>query len=183
MNTQPYRLLYALEQQLRAATGEASAAAASTWAGLGVRVRDRAYVVPRADVNEVLPPPAMTRVPNGAAWLSGLANVRGALYPIIDLGRLLGGAAFESTPDARLLLLNSEAEPAAFLVDEVYGYRSFEPSDQRMSALDREPDDIRDILLGAFVRDGQPWLALSLYRAAMVGRGKVETASRDAEAA
>lgn len=172
MNTEPYRLLYALEQQLRAATGE-TAAASATWAGLGVRIRERLFAIPRGDVHEVLTAPHMTRVPNAAQWLAGVANVRGALYPIIDLGRVLGAGPIEVSPNTRLLLLNSETEPAAFLVDEVFGYRSFEPSDQRMSALDGEPESVRDLLLGGFVRDGQPWLALSLFRAARVGRDEV----------
>ncbi|WP_348675956.1 chemotaxis protein CheW [uncultured Abyssibacter sp.] len=169
----PYQLLAALEQRLQAGAGESALQAVRTWTGLGLRVRDQLYVAPRSDVREVLTPPAMTRVPNAPDWMRGVANVRGALYPVLDLGRLFGRDGFVPGPQSRLLLLNSDVDPVAFLVDEVYGYRNFEPGDQRMSAIETAPEEIAAYLLGGFVRDGQPWLALSLHRAASAGLGEM----------
>ena len=165
----PYALLVSLERGLQAGAGEGGLQAVRTWTGLGLRLRDQLFVAPRADVREVLPPPRMTRVPNAPDWMRGVANVRGALYPIVDLGRLLGEDRYISTADTRLLLLNAETDPVAFLVDEVFGYRNFEPGDQRMRALDEAAPSVAPYLLGGFVRDGQPWLALSLHRAAEAG--------------
>ncbi|MEN8821642.1 MAG: chemotaxis protein CheW [Abyssibacter sp.] len=165
----PYAQLVALERRLQAGVGEGGLQAVRSWTGLGLRLRDQLFVAPRADVREVLLTPRMTRVPNAPDWMRGVANVRGALYPVMDLGRLLGEELHVPTADTRLLLLNAETDPVAFLVDEVFGYRNFEPGDQRMRALEEASPTVAPYLLGGFVRDGQPWLALSLHRAAEAG--------------
>ena len=169
----PYQLLCALGRRLQVGVGEGALQALRSWTGLGLRVRDQLFVAPRGDVREVLTPPPMTRVPNAPEWMRGVANVRGALYPVLDLGRLFARDGFVAGPQSRLLLLNSEVEPVAFLVDEVYGYRNFEAADQRMSAIENASATVAPYLLGGFVRDGQPWLALSLHRAAGAGLGDV----------
>ncbi len=44
---------------------------------------------------EVISPPAISRIPNTVFWLSGVANIRGALVPVVD-----AAAAFGITRDA-----------------------------------------------------------------------------------
>lgn len=160
----PFALLQAMEARLRAARQEL-VGGEHTWVGLGFRVGERWLVAPRGEVREVLPLPTAARVPGAAPWLLGVANVRGNLLPLTDLGRLLGVSSGAARREGRLLVLNSDTVPAGFLVDEVVGHRSFVPGDQRHE-LAREAGAWAPFLLGAFAREGRAWLVVSLYKVA-----------------
>lgn len=58
---------------------------------LTVQVGDERFALPASDVAEVIRPPAVTRVPLGPPSLLGVANLRGAVMPVVSLHRLLGG--------------------------------------------------------------------------------------------
>lgn len=166
LQQQPFELLLQLEAQLRAARLDIAAGQAETWAGLGFRVGESWMVAPRDDVLEVIVPPIATRVPNARSWLLGVANVRGNLLTVVDMRQFLGLPASEPHRGQRVLVLNSTHFPAGFLVDEVAGHRQFTPNEQRH----REAvlnEQYAPYLLGAFVREGQPWLAMSLHKLAL----------------
>ena len=112
----------------------------------------------------MLPPPEYTRVPGAKPWLLGIANVRGDLLPLIDLRRLLGNDSTPISRTTRVLVYNADQTPAGFLVDEVAGFRRFNPPDQRHELVPDEGDALNPYLIGAFVRDGQLWLAMSLSK-------------------
>jgi twitching motility protein PilI len=158
----PFELLVRLEGRLRAVRQDVAAGQQSQWVGLGFRIGERWLVAPQDDVREVIMPPSLTRVPAAQPWLLGLANVRGSLLPICDLRRIVGEEHRVMDRRSRVLVLNSERVPAGFLVDEVVGYRQFAPQDQRRDSPDS--GSLAPYLLGAFVRDGQPWLAFSLHK-------------------
>jgi twitching motility protein PilI len=161
----PFELLLLLETRLRATRLDVAAGQAETWTGLGFRLGRVWLAAPREDVREVIVPPRPSRVPNAKSWLSGVANVRGELLTIIDLAQLLGMQVGEESRAQRVLVFNSDRVPAGFLVDEVAGYRQFAPSEQRH---EMKPDagTFSPYLLGAFVREGQPWFAMSLHKVA-----------------
>ena len=71
--------------------------------------------MPAADVVEVIPAPRTTRVPHAPESLRGLANVRGAVVPVVSLAGLLGQPV---GPERRLVML-AGATPVGLLVDEV----------------------------------------------------------------
>lgn len=160
----PFDLLVALEARL-VASGEARGApsARQEWTGLAFQLGDTHYLAPRADVREVMEPPSVTRVPGARPWLLGVANVRGDLLPVVDLGRLLGGDAAVRTEASRVIVLNDETLAAGFLVDAVAGFRSFSPEDQRHELIGEEESEF---VLGAFVRDGTAWRVFSLRKLA-----------------
>jgi twitching motility protein PilI len=165
LRDRPFDLLAALDVRLRAtAAAGAAGEAQDVWTGLGYRLAGHQMVTPRADVREVLTPLEYTRVPGAKPWLLGIANVRGDLLPLIDLNRLLGGEATAIHRDTRVLVYNADDVPAGFLVDDVAGFRRFNPQDQRHELVPPEGDVLHPYLLGAFVRDGQLWLAMSLSR-------------------
>ncbi|MEQ1438660.1 chemotaxis protein CheW [Fontimonas sp. SYSU GA230001] len=163
MRGDPFGLLLELESLLRAARMDAAAGEAQTWTGLGFRIGPTWLVAPRDDVREVLPPPSTTRVPNARPWLRGMANVRGELLAIVDLAGVLGLAASEHHRLQRILVVNSKEVPVGLLVDEVAGYRQFTPGEQRIE-LAAQSQPYTPYLLGAFVHEGQPWLAFSLHK-------------------
>jgi twitching motility protein PilI len=161
----PFDLLAALDARLLATAAAGTAnEAQDVWIGLGYRIAGQQMVTPRADVREVLTPPDYTRVPGAKPWLLGIANVRGDLLPLIDMNRLLGGEATAIHRSTRVLVYNADDAPAGFLVDEVAGFRRFSPQDQRHELVPAEGDTLNPYLLGAFVRDGQLWLAMSLSK-------------------
>jgi twitching motility protein PilI len=163
LRSDPFALLLALEKRLQTARVDLAAGSAQFWTGLGFRLGDRWLVVPREDVSEVIALPQLTRVPGARPWMLGLANVRGSLLPVCDLHRLLGEEHHTLARNCRVLVYNSERVPAGFLVDEVAGYRQFTPADQR-SQLVADAGVLQPFLLGGFVRESQPWLALSLHK-------------------
>ncbi|TJY62002.1 chemotaxis protein CheW [Sinimarinibacterium sp. CAU 1509] len=166
MRGDPFGQLLALEEQLQASRVDSVAGTSQNWIGLGFRIGERWFVAPREDVREVIPQPPSTHIPNAASWLRGLANVRGELLAIVDLAGLLGLTPSETHRAQRVLVLNSRRIPAGLLVDEVAGYRQFTVGEQR-NELVRAAQPFTPYLLGAFVHEGQPWLAMSLHKVAL----------------
>jgi twitching motility protein PilI len=160
---QPFDLLIALENRLRVARLGAAGGETQSWTGLAFRLRQQWLVTPRDDVREVITVPKVTRVPGAKPWMLGVANVRGSLLPVTDLGLLFGQESTPEQRDQRVLVFNSDRVPAGVLVDEVAGYRQFAPSDQR-HALARDSGDLAPYLLGGFWREGRGWLVLSLHK-------------------
>ncbi len=161
----PFGLLLMLEDRLRAARLDVTVGQAQAWTGLGFRIADRWLAAPREDIREVITIPRTTRVPNARSWMTGVANVRGELLTLLDLTAFLGLPLPDAGRARRVLVLNSKQTPAGFIVDEVAGYRQFSPGEQR-NEMRAEAGPFTPYLLGAFVREGQPWLAFSLHRLA-----------------
>jgi len=163
LREKPFDLLLELESRIRHSRMDVVAGQAPAWVGLAFRLRDRWYVAPRDDVREVIVTPRLSKVPGTRSWLLGVANVRGNLLPVTDLGELFGETPVASDRANRVLVFNSERVPAGFLVDEVVGYRQFVPADQRHELKDDMPK-LAPYLLGAFAREGRPWYVLSLRK-------------------
>jgi twitching motility protein PilI len=163
LRDKPFDLMLALDARLQAGAQSATGDTTHVWIGLGFRLGEHYLVAPRDDVREVLSTPEYTRVPGAKPWLLGIANVRGDLLPIIDLNRFLGGDAPPGQRGSRVLVYNSPDVPAGFMVDEVPGFRRFQPQDQRHE-MAPEGGALSPYLLGAFVREGQLWAAFSLSK-------------------
>lgn len=162
---QPFELLARLEAQIRAARIDLVVGTAENWTGLGFRLGAEWLLAPQDEVREVIPPPSLTRVPNARAWLLGIANVRGSLLTVVDLHQVLGQDPVPPQRAQRVLVLKSARLPIGFLVDEVSGYRPFQPEEQLRRARP-EGDPLAGCELGAFHRDGRDWRAVSLYQLA-----------------
>ena len=128
LRDQPYELLAELERRGRNATAspESVSAAGREWVGVAVRMAGELYLVAREEAREVLGiPTALTRVPGAKAWILGIANIHGQLYPVVDLRQFLGGGATPITRLTRILVVNHRDVPAGLVVDEVLGFRRF----------------------------------------------------------
>lgn len=87
---------------------------------LAVRVGGAEFGIPADRVREVLRPPPLTRVPFAPPGVRGVAQVRGTVLAVVDLGARLGlepvGAA------GRLVVVwGREREAVGLLVDRVVG--------------------------------------------------------------
>lgn len=92
---------------------------------LGVRVGETFWLVDMPDISEVLPPPQLTQVPLTKHWYCGVANVRGSLYSIVDLGAYMDNQTTQREAHNRVLLLGQRfAFNTGLLVSRVLGLRN-----------------------------------------------------------
>jgi twitching motility protein PilI len=164
LRDRPFDLLVALDRRGRAAAAVPSedAAADREWVGVAWRMAGESYLAAREETREVMPYPSqLTRVPGAKAWIKGIANVRGALLPVIDLRQYLGSGATPLTRNTRILVVNHRDVPAGLMVDEVLGFRRFADGEFSGNA---PPTIVRceRYLAGAFRRGTDTWPVLSL---------------------
>lgn len=89
-----------------------------------------------ADVGGVHRGTAMTAVPwVGDPWVA-LANVRGALVPVLDLGDAMGHAPTPVEAMARVVLVEGQDGPVAFGVSDVMGVVEVDPAAPDTSTAD-----------------------------------------------
>lgn len=98
---------------------------------LGVQAGGENWLVDLTESGEILPPPPLSPVPLTRPWYSGLANVRGTLFGVVDLAAFHRGPVTVPAGQARLLLVGARhGLHCALLVSRATGLRSqedFEP--------------------------------------------------------
>lgn len=115
----------------------------NTWDGVVFRLGSHRLTVGIIEVEEILPLPQPTPVPGSRDWLLGMANVRGNLVTIVDLGWFLYGSRTPITARTRLILTRLQGRYLGLIVDEVFGQRHFNikemvaetPDDEALSGL------------------------------------------------
>lgn len=125
-------------------------------AGLGV-------LLPLGQTSEIFNPPPLTSVPHTQAWLLGVANLRGGLCSVVDLGGFMGlrqrPAALEG---GRLVALHDSLNlPVTLWVDRLLGLRSDEQVPVEVPVTAPRP-----VFAPGEREDGQGrrWLVLDLER-------------------
>ena len=135
----------------------------SSIAVLGAAVGDDRYLIPMNEVSEVIAIPKLAHVPLTQPWFLGLANVRGNLYGITDLGAYLGGSPKPFGLKSRILLVpNASRVLAGFVVNSMLGIRSLsEFVPVKLLKKNKLPQGIiaqyKDI-------EGRVWRELSLFK-------------------
>ena len=110
--------------KLEAIAGSTSNSANSR---LGMLVGGSHVLVDLAEISEVLALPDMFAVPLTQPWFMGMANIRGNLYGISDLGQLIGHAPVARTSSNRVLLVNQDITlQVGLVVDRLVGLRSLD---------------------------------------------------------
>lgn len=77
---------------------------------LTFRLQGEIFAVEVDQVQEIIDPLPMTRVPNAHPFCPGLINVRGAVVPIVDLQYRLGMAPRADSPDTRIVVLETRLD-------------------------------------------------------------------------
>ena len=99
--------------------GESSRALLGVSSGHG---DDSRWLFDLADSGEVAPLTTLTPAPLTKNWFAGLANIRGALYGVVDFSVLRGGETTPLNADARLLLIGTRhGINSALLVNRTLG--------------------------------------------------------------
>jgi twitching motility protein PilI len=130
------------EYQRRSETFQPGTSATGTqsheWSGVTFRLGDAQLAANIDRIHEILPLQSATPVPGAKPWILGLANVRGNLMTVVDLGWFLGNGPATVTPRSRLLATGPHKSPVGLLIDEVFGQRHFLYSDATEAEL---PED------------------------------------------
>lgn len=122
----------------------------TNWSGVAFRLREHGLTCRIDRVAEVVAFPTYTSLPGSKSWLLGIANVRGNLAPVIDLGWYLFGTPTELTARTRLLLTRFQNRLAGLVIDEVFGQRHFHTDDLTAT------DEWNDTPLAGLVRQRFP---------------------------
>ena len=86
-----------------------------------LRLAGSRYVIDMAMVAEVVPRTGVTRVPGTPPWLTGVANWRGRILPVVDIRSLLGVLVSPLPSSARLLVLAGSGCTVGLIAEAVPG--------------------------------------------------------------
>ncbi len=124
----PFEILEDFERRSLAhssAMPAARQAEQAQWRGVGFRIGDKRYVANFEEVVEIVPLPPVTPVPGAQPWLLGIGNLRGNLFPVIDLKQFLQGERTVFHEGMRVLVMRQNGGDVALTIDELYGQRGF----------------------------------------------------------
>jgi len=127
--------------------------------GLAFQLGKHKYIIPIADVSEVLSIDEYTHIPRSPSWLVGISNVRGNLITLLDLHDFIfsNPIAMKYT-SKRMLLVKQETHYYGLIIDAVIGMKSY----NNESAIDEVPEgfDVECIdHISAFHNSGEEWYA------------------------
>ena len=114
-------------------------------------------------VSEILRPQRLTRMPRVPNYVLGVMNLRGKVFPVIDLKRRLGLAVAPHDTRTRVMVVETLGEQIGLVVDEVV-----EVLRAPVAAMEEAPslteNVTRDYLRGVVARQERMILMLDLER-------------------
>ncbi len=127
---------------------------------LGVTVGTKKFLVSLTEVKEVLPVPPFQQVPLTKPWFLGVANVRGNLYSISDLGQFMGMSPTPKSVHNRILLLSTETTAqVALLIDSLVGLRNLDAMQIKPHGKDMASAFNKQVYLD---NDNNEWIELDI---------------------
>ncbi len=156
--------LRAFQSRLASRLQEARASgSAASW--LAVEAGGGKYLFPLNHAGEIFPWTTVHPVPHAKPWFVGVANLRGGVSGVVDLGAFIRGAAASvrnelSQGQSRLVALNDALNVnCALLVDKLAGLKSVET----FTASASPPVDAPNYLGHIYTdRDGAEWQEINL---------------------
>ena len=121
--------------------------------GIGFNMLGQRMLAPLGEVVELMPVPAVTRLPGVQEWVLGLANVRGRLLPLFDLEIFFGGQPSANRLKRRVLVLEMNDLYAGLVVNEAYGMQHF-PEEVAGAELPGDVQHLAAYSKGAYAQDG-----------------------------
>lgn len=147
----------------------------ASFAVLGIAVGEDRLLIPMAEISEVIQIPKLAHVPLTRPWFLGVANVRGNLYGITDLGVYLGGNPKPFNLKSRILLvMTGNKLYGGFIVNSLLGIRDLSEFIPVKPVKKKLPKCItaqyKDI-------EGRRWWELSLFK--LIGDEKFLQVARE----
>lgn len=133
------------------------------WSGVTFRLGGSRLACKIDRIQEILTPPGATPVPGAKPWILGLANVRGSLMTVVDLGWFVNGTPTSVTVHSRLLSTSLQKAPVGLLIDEVFGQRHFVEGEASDSELG-EDSTLKDLVHRKLRVGKEEWHELELDR-------------------
>lgn len=91
------------------------------------RVGQEEYAVSIAAVREVVPWTKPTAVPDAPPAVEGVVDLRGEVFPVIELARLFGTQRSHTDADSRIIIMEMNGHQAGFVVDDVTEVQNVTP--------------------------------------------------------
>lgn len=153
----PFALLVEIAQKSRTNANDLpqKSEAVTYWRGVGFMLAGQKFVAPMGEVDEILQPPRVTKVPGVRNWMLGVSNIRGRLVPILDLAGLLSVPSKASWKARRVLVVGQGDHQHGLLVDAVLGMQQFPTQDMKSQVSIEE--NYAPYICGGFERDGVGW--------------------------
>jgi purine-binding chemotaxis protein CheW len=86
---------------------------------LGFRVGAEEFCVDLSRVQEIIPLPHLTRVPNAPAFMAGIMNLRGKIVPVIALRKRFGVEPAAPDKNTRIVVVECHGSVLGFVVDSM----------------------------------------------------------------
>ncbi|MCK5720685.1 MAG: chemotaxis protein CheW [Thiomargarita sp.] len=132
------------------------------WQGVAFKLGENHLVASLEQIREVLPYMGqLAKIPGSKPWIKGLANIRGLLLPVIDLGSCLADKAVVVKRDTRMLIINQAGILAGLLVDEVLGIKYF-PEQLRNLDTSTKETWMAPFINGIFEINGIKWVVFDM---------------------
>jgi twitching motility protein PilI len=160
----PFDLLLDIDQRGRERARASATEIVQTAAlrgNLAVRLADQYLMLAMDEISEIIPLPAITSVPGVKPWLMGIANLRGTVISVVNLGQFLSGKASMPAAGSRVVVVKSGEWSYGLLIDEVVGMRHFPPEAQVAPAAVTKAA-LQPYVSAAYRGEGKTWLAFSI---------------------
>jgi len=125
-------------------------------------VAGRLIAIDVANVREVVRWQPVTPLPKSPALIDGVIDLRGALVPVVDLGRALNGSSIQPSTGTRIVVTETDGLVVGFTVDsavEVLQVRAVSMEDPPALATQAGYDAARAVVRRP---DSEPIVVLSL---------------------
>lgn len=164
----PFDLLVQIERKCRvAAPGlPVHEEERQQWNGVFFRLRGFEMVMPIDQVAEIVDMPPVSAIPGVKPWVIGLANMRGNLLPVVDLGQFI--FSDDVAAQGRLLVIRYLGAQVGLRVDAVYGMRHFW-RDQVAGAVPGLPDPLQPYVHEAYHEQERIWAVFDADALAVEG--------------
>ncbi len=86
---------------------------------VGFLVGSEEFAVPILDIQTIEKPIEYTRVPGTPNYVLGVFNLRGNVYPLIDLRAKFGLPIIKQNKDTRYIVIKHNDEVAGFVIDKL----------------------------------------------------------------
>lgn len=86
---------------------------------VGFLIGNEEFAVPILSVQEIVKPIEYTRVPGTPDYVIGVFNLRGNVFPLIDLRMKFGLPSLKPSKDTRYIVIRHNDEVAGFIIDKL----------------------------------------------------------------
>jgi twitching motility protein PilI len=134
-----------------------------TWMGIGYKVAGRFVLSELGEIREILDYPPVTKLPTSKVWFHGVANIRGALIPVVDLQGFLGQQPIIPGRRSKIMRIQMGSVEAALLAPEILGMKRFVEEDIRQIAGNEYDGEIQRFVTSKFeTEEGNQWGVFSM---------------------